>query len=162
MPLIPTGLGQRLINRIVDRTRQELGRPVERGKSFYERVKQRVRDEFGVPPTTQEVWEPGPGPEPGMEPEIPPQPPPDSPEEIRDRIRAAGRRLLLLRMKYHGQPRNVEPYSIRDGRGADGTDLFYAWCYKDNALESFRLDRIEDIQITNIPFKPRNDWPVEF
>ena len=169
MPLIPRGLTQRLFNRVVDRTRQELGRPLERGKSFFDRVKERTLTELGLPGRTQvpvardpwaEAWEPAP--EPTQSPEIPPQGPATTEDEIRARISAAGRRLLLIRMKYHGLPRDVEPYKIADGRGKDGNDLFYGWCYKDKALESFRMDRIEDVQITNRPFVPRNNWPVEF
>ena len=167
MPLVPTGLGRRWVNRVVDRVNQEMGRPVEQAKSFYERVKQRTQDQLHVGPTNvgpsmpweQAVHEPTAP----QEKEIPPQPPvAGNLQEIKSRIAAAGRRMVMLRMKYHGHARNVEPYSIRDGRAADDGDLFYGWCHKDNALESFRLDRIEDIQITNIPFTPRNNWPVEF
>jgi len=156
------------MNRVVDRVNQELGRPVEQAQTFYEKVKQRTKDQLRVGPMDvgpsmpweQAVHEPT---EPQPKDEIPPQPPVSGNlQEIKARIAAAGRRMVMLRMKYHGTPRNVEPYSIRDGRAADGGDLFYGWCYKDNALESFRLDRIEDIQITNIPFQPRNNWPVEF
>jgi len=144
---------------------QELGQPIERTKTFYERVKERTRDQLGLGPMDvgpEMPWEQAVQ-DPTVEPAEIPQPPvAGNIQEIKARIAAAGRRMVMLRMKYHGQPRNVEPYSIRDGRASDGGDLFYGWCHKDDALESFRLDRIEDIQITNLPFMPRNGWPVEF
>lgn len=71
-------------------------------------------------------------------------------------IRFCGANLVLLEMTYNGVSRLVEPYSYREK--STGT-LFFAYCMKDNAIESFRVDRIEHAKATKIPYTPR--YPVE-
>ena len=71
-------------------------------------------------------------------------------------IAEAARTVTLLFMKYNGNWRYVEPYSYRfKGEGR----LFYGFCMKDQHIESFRLEKIEDLQNTEMPYAPR--WPVE-
>lgn len=68
----------------------------------------------------------------------------------------AGKRRLMVKMKYDGQERLVEPYSFRDkstGR------LFYGWCSIHSKIHSFRLDKIETLEYTDIAYSPR--WEVE-
>ena len=97
-------------------------------------------------------------------PQKPPAPVPtqtvvQSPISIDDKmamIAEAARAKTLLFMKYNSDWRYTEPYSYRfrgDGR------LFYAFCYKDQRINSFRLEKIEDLQLTDMPYAPR--WPVE-
>lgn len=63
---------------------------------------------------------------------------------------------VLMEMTYNAVTRLVEVYSYREK--STGT-LLYAYCYKDNKIESFRVDRIEDAKATETPFQPR--WPIE-
>jgi predicted DNA-binding transcriptional regulator YafY len=51
----------------------------------------------------------------------------------------------------------VEVYSYREK--STGT-LLYAWCGKDQKIESFRTDRIEHADATKTFFQPR--YPIEF
>jgi len=177
--------GPSLYKRIFDRTQQELGfprvpTPPEDERSFFRRVKDVIQKGFEdvVPGSSPPVIDTPDGPAwvqphdqldmfPQEAPAFPQGPefaqrPPANEREVIDRINAAGARLLLLRMKYNGHSRDVEPYSIRDGRAANGGPLFYGWCHKDQQIEAFRLDRIEDLQIKDQKFAPRNGWPVEF
>jgi hypothetical protein len=71
-------------------------------------------------------------------------------------IHEAAKRHVLLLMTYNGISRLVEGYSFREkstGR------LFYGFCYKDGRINSFKLEKIEAIELTNQVFMPR--WPVE-
>lgn len=72
-------------------------------------------------------------------------------------IRFCGQNQTLMEMRYNGVDRLVEPYSYRTSNA--GNALFYAYCYKDAKIESFRMDRIEYAKATKIKFSPR--WPVE-
>ena len=98
---------------------------------------------------------------PGKPPPSAPAPTPvvQSPVSIDDKmglIAEAARTHTLLFMKYNGDWRYTEPYSYRfKGEGR----LFYAFCYKDQRINSFRLEKIEDLQLTEMPYSPR--WPVE-
>jgi predicted DNA-binding transcriptional regulator YafY len=62
----------------------------------------------------------------------------------------------LLFMRYNSNWRYVEPYSYRHKSTGQ---LLFAFCHKDQHIESFNPNKIEDLQLTEIPFKPR--WPVE-
>jgi predicted DNA-binding transcriptional regulator YafY len=94
----------------------------------------------------------------------PPKPEPietvvQSPISVDDKmamIAEAARRLTLLFMKYNSDWRYVEPYSYRF-RGSGR--LFYGFCFKDQRINSFKLEKIEDLQLTEMPYAPR--WPVE-
>lgn len=54
--------------------------------------------------------------------------------------------------------RDVEPYSLR--RTRDGNLLLYAIKSETSELRSYRVDRIQSVKATNIPFKPR--YVIEF
>lgn len=90
-----------------------------------------------------------------------PQPAPTTNAEKMLRIQTAGRRRVLLNMQYNGVYRKVEPYSYRY-RDKDNPNepLFYAYCYKDQQIEAFKIRRIQDLQVTGEQFAPR--WTVEF
>jgi predicted DNA-binding transcriptional regulator YafY len=98
---------------------------------------------------------------PGKPPPVAPAPTPvvQSPISIDDKmgmIAEAARTKTLLFMKYNGDWRYTEPYSYRfRGEGR----LFYAFCFKDQRINSFKLEKIEDLQLTEMPYAPR--WPVE-
>ena len=62
----------------------------------------------------------------------------------------------LLWMTYNNVSRYVEPYSYRFKSTGK---LFYAFCHKDQQIESFRLDRIGDVKRTGIKFEPK--YPIE-
>lgn len=81
---------------------------------------------------------------------------PRDPGDIAGVLLEASRRGVLCWMQYNGHKRYIEPYSYRF-RG--GHQLLYAFCWKDQHIEAFRPDRIQDIELTDIPFKPR--WPIE-
>lgn len=97
---------------------------------------------------------------PSAQPVVPaPSKPPTGPMDMSDKVSIlteAGRKRVMVRMKYDGQVRLVEPYSFRDkstGR------LFYGWCSIHSRIHSFRLEKIEELEYTNIAYQPR--WEVE-
>lgn len=79
---------------------------------------------------------------------------------IRYRIRYAGQNHLLLLMTYNNQSRHVEPYSYRH-RAKDGGVLFFGFCRPHGKIHAFDLSKIQSLQVTNIPFNPNPDWPIE-
>lgn len=70
------------------------------------------------------------------------------------RIRHGARSRTLLWMKYNNTWRHVEPYSFRY-RSKGMQPLFFGWCQLHDEIHSFRLDRVQDIQVTDRPFAPR-------
>jgi predicted DNA-binding transcriptional regulator YafY len=62
----------------------------------------------------------------------------------------------MLKMRYNGVERLVEPYSFRTK--STGV-VFMGWCGKDQGIEAFKPDKIEAIEVTDVPFRPR--WTVE-
>lgn len=88
-------------------------------------------------------------------PAIPPAGPLDMATTL-DNIHAAGRRLLQLDITYNGTQRLVEPYSMRLKSTGQ---LFFGYCSIHGCIHSFRLERIQAIRVTDIPYTPR--WPVE-
>lgn len=71
-------------------------------------------------------------------------------------IRKAAANRLLVSLQYSGQVRNVEPYSFR--QGAQGL-LFYGHDLYRNDTRSYYVHKIEQVQLTDIPYNPR--WMVE-
>lgn len=71
-------------------------------------------------------------------------------------IRKAARNRLLLYMQYNNMWRYVEPYSFRPGKQGQ---LFYGHCLAHNDTHSFYMHRIQDLQISEVPFSPR--WHIE-
>lgn len=67
-------------------------------------------------------------------------------------VRFAGANRLCVDLEYRGTVRRVEPYSLRVTRG--GNLLLYAIRRTDRQLRSYRVDRIQSINITTEPFRP--------
>ena len=68
-------------------------------------------------------------------------------------VRFAGTNHLCIELGYQKNIRLIEPYSLR--RTRDGHLLLYAIKVQTGELRSYRVDRIESINVTNQPFKPR-------
>lgn len=106
--------------------------------------------------------------EPGVPGEAPPgeavepAPPPTEPMEylaeagMVSTIRKAAQNRYLLYMLYNNTWRHVEPYSFRGGKQGQ---LLYGHCLIHNDTHSFYVHKIQDLQLTDIPFSPR--WMVE-
>lgn len=69
----------------------------------------------------------------------------------------AMKNVTLIELTYNGQVRLIEPYSFRVS--SKGDELLYGFCYKDQRIEAFRVDRIEHAKATTTKFSPR--YPVE-
>jgi hypothetical protein len=68
-------------------------------------------------------------------------------------IRFAASNRLCVDLRYGGEVRRIEPYSLR--RTTDGNILLYAIRSHDGELRSYRTDRIQGAQATNQTFVPR-------
>lgn len=73
-------------------------------------------------------------------------------------VRFAATNHLCTELGYGGSTRLIEPYSLR--RTRDGNLLLYAIKSETSELRSYRIDRIQSVKATNIPFKPR--YVIEF
>ena len=72
-------------------------------------------------------------------------------------IAFCGQNQVLMMMRYNGNEREVEVYSYKiTGKG---DTLLYAYCYKDQQIESFRVDKIEHAKATKTPFNPK--WEIK-
>jgi hypothetical protein len=78
---------------------------------------------------------------------------------IREAIIQAGRARQLIRMRYNGHDRDVEPYSFKfkvrkqDGRGIE---YFYGWDRtRGNTIKSFFSQQIQNVSILHTKFTPR-------
>ncbi|MCL1602123.1 MAG: nucleotidyl transferase AbiEii/AbiGii toxin family protein [Actinomycetia bacterium] len=67
-------------------------------------------------------------------------------------VRFAGANRLCVDLGYGGTVRRVEPYSLRVTQ--DGNLLLYAVRRDNRQLRSYRVDRIQSIEITTEPFRP--------
>ena len=123
--------------------------------SFWNKLKVLFRPERYNVPTSTPTYQ-------VREPSIPAVPPmqqgPLTVEEKLNVIAEAGRRIVMLDMWYDGKRRLVEPYSLRAAKCGD--TLFMGYCMDHAKIHSFRIEKIEKITITKLPFTPR--WPVEF
>lgn len=73
-------------------------------------------------------------------------------------VRFAGANYLIVEVGYQGTKRLIEPYSLR--RTKDGHLLLYGVKTATGEVRGYRVDRIESIEVTNQPFRPR--YAVEF
>ncbi len=73
-------------------------------------------------------------------------------------VRFAGANHLCVRLGYEGSTQIIEPYSLR--RTSDGSLVLHALRVDSGDLHVYRVDRIESINATSIPFTPR--YAVEF
>lgn len=77
---------------------------------------------------------------------------------IRETIIEAGKTNKILRIKYSGKERNIEPYSFRYGRGME---YFYGFDLTNgHTIKSFILNKIESVSILPDDYNPK--WEVEF
>jgi predicted nucleotidyltransferase component of viral defense system len=85
--------------------------------------------------------------------------------ELRVPIMKAGRAQTLLKIRYKGYDRMVEPYSLKYLQTKDGTEREYLYVYNRTGGESppgirrFIAERIESIENTEENFEPR--YPIE-
>jgi hypothetical protein len=68
-------------------------------------------------------------------------------ENVRGHISVEGR------IGYLGTQRLIEPYSLR--RTQDGNLLLYAVKHETGEIRSYRVDRIQEAQPTNVSFIPK-------
>jgi len=73
-------------------------------------------------------------------------------------VRFAAANHLCVELGYEGTKRLIEPYSLR--RTRDGHLLLYAVKAQTSELRSYRVDRMQSINVTNRPYKPR--YLIEF
>lgn len=82
---------------------------------------------------------------------------------VREAIIEAGKARKLIRMKYHSQERDIEPYSFRYKRTQRGYGAEYFYGFdrtKDATIKRFFLHKIEGVSILPTSYFPR--WLVEF
>ena len=84
------------------------------------------------------------------------------PPELRNPIMEAGAHKRLIRLRYHGFERTVEPYSLAYKRRKDGVaqEYFYGWDRvggrtKKPGIRAFLNPDIEDLEVLEGTFKPR-------
>lgn len=81
--------------------------------------------------------------------------------ELRVPIMDAGRSQTLLKIRYKGEDRMVEPYSLKYLKKRDGSEREYLYVYdrgggSGESLKSFIAERIELIENTDEKFEPRH------
>jgi predicted nucleotidyltransferase component of viral defense system len=77
---------------------------------------------------------------------------------IREAIIQAGKGRQLIRMRYHGRDRDIEPYSFRY---KNGTEYFYGFDRtRGQTIKSFFLHEIQGVSVLPRQYLPR--WVVEF
>lgn len=73
-------------------------------------------------------------------------------------VRFAATNHLCIELGYKESSRLIEPYSLRKTR--DGNLLLYAIKASSGELHAYRVDRIQSVTASNVPFKPR--YAIEF
>ncbi len=68
-------------------------------------------------------------------------------------IRYAASTRLCVNLAYNASDRLIEPYSLR--RTREGNLLLYAVKHNTGELRSYRVDRIQNATVTQIPFQPK-------
>ena len=68
-------------------------------------------------------------------------------------VRYAAANRLCVDLMYDGSRRLIEPYSLR--RTSDGNLLLYAVKHTTGENRSYRVDRIQGVTVTSVPFTPR-------
>ena len=79
-------------------------------------------------------------------------------DAVLQKIQFAAANRVCVKIIYKGEARTVEPLSFR--RAQNGNRLFYGFTRERNAMRSYSLSNIRNVEITNIPFTERN-YPVE-
>lgn len=70
-----------------------------------------------------------------------------------EKVRFAGMNHLCIKLGYQGTTRLIEPYSIR--RTQDGNYLLHAVKVETGENRTYRIDKIQSIEVTSRMFKPR-------
>ena len=70
-----------------------------------------------------------------------------------EKIRYAASTRLCVNLTYGGTDRLIEPYSLR--RTRDGNLLLYAVKHESGEMRSYRIDRIQNANVTCIAFQPK-------
>lgn len=73
-------------------------------------------------------------------------------------IRFAAVNHLCVKLGYGNKFRLVEPYSLRTSK--PGNLLFFAWKIPSQAIRSYRVDRIQSVEVTKQAFRPK--FAIEF
>lgn len=68
-------------------------------------------------------------------------------------IRFAAANRLCVNLRYQDSARLIEPYSLR--RSRDGNLLLYAVKHESGEIRSYRVDRIQGVEVSTTPFVPR-------
>jgi hypothetical protein len=68
-------------------------------------------------------------------------------------VRFTGANRLCVDLDYGGTSRRIEPYSLR--RTLDGNIVLYAVRVDNGEPRSYRVDRIQGVRVTDVPFVPR-------
>ncbi|MBI5484394.1 MAG: nucleotidyl transferase AbiEii/AbiGii toxin family protein [Deltaproteobacteria bacterium] len=68
-------------------------------------------------------------------------------------VRFAAANHLCVNLQYQGSWRLIEPYSLR--RTSEGNILLYAVKHDSGEPSSYRIDRIQGVEISQVPFVPR-------
>lgn len=89
------------------------------------------------------------------------------PAELRNKIMDAGQNQKLLKMRYHGYTRLIEPYSLKYKITKDGTGREYFWGYDrtggssgTTSIKAFLGHDVETLEITDEKFEPRYEIEV--
>lgn len=75
-----------------------------------------------------------------------------------EKLEQAGRNRVMVRMIYKNKVRFIEPYSLRVTK--EGNLTFFGWQQGDHHIKQFRIDKIQNIELTQQTFYPK--YPVEF
>jgi predicted nucleotidyltransferase component of viral defense system len=75
-----------------------------------------------------------------------------------EEVRFAAVNHLCIELGYQGSTRLIEPYSLR--RTRDGNLVLHALRHESGAHRSYRVDRIQTVRATTVPFTPT--YAVEF
>lgn len=89
------------------------------------------------------------------------------PAELRNKIMDAGQNQQLLRMRYHGYTRLIEPYSLKYKVTKDGTGREYFWGFDrtggssgTTSIKAFLSHDVEELVVTDEKFDPRYEIEV--
>lgn len=89
------------------------------------------------------------------------------PADLRNKIMDAGQNQKLLRMRYHGYTRLIEPYSLKYKVTNDGTGREYFWGFDQTggssgtkSIKAFLSHDIESLEVSDEKFDPQYEIEV--
>ena len=80
-------------------------------------------------------------------------------DSILHKIQFAATNRVCVKLLYKSKLRTVEPLSFRTAQ-TTGNRLFYGLHREENKVKAFRLDKIQSVEVTNIPYTEKL-YPVE-